>query len=127
MRKFINVGMTSSTQQMSEDSFPQHQPPRFAPFAAAIFLCMVTFFVTNGGQVTGGRYIVGYLAVSNTVIVTGSNSVLSARDGLNTFNLGWTGRDNQLLITDGGRLNDTIANVGSIAASASNNVVVVSG
>jgi T5SS/PEP-CTERM-associated repeat protein len=93
--------------------------------------------VANGAQVfevgtTYGTYI-GNVAAStnNAIIVTGSNSLLSV-SGPDALYVGYKGWGNQLIITNGGRVNNTSTLGGFIGRSlggtdGSNNLAIVTG
>ena len=84
--------------------------------------------VSNGAQVLNGGY--GYVGggsiqriSSNSVVVTGGNSVWSNGQSLA---VGYPGAANRLVVSHGGLVINNNAYVGSYAATSSNNTVVVS-
>ena len=81
--------------------------------------------ITNGGRVENGYGYLGYYGggSSNSVLVAGSGSLWT-----NRFNLyvGTRSDGNQLIITNGGRVESGYADIGS-EAGGSNNFVLVTG
>lgn len=79
--------------------------------------------IQNGGRVVNGLGYIGHDAasVSNNVVVTGTNSLWSNTQSLT---IGYDGSFNQLIITNGGRVDNTFASVGLNAGAIGNSVTV---
>ncbi|MDK3160201.1 autotransporter domain-containing protein [Kamptonema cortianum] len=84
-----------------------------------------TMTISNGGRVDNGVGIISdnVSSSNNTVTVTGANSLWSNR---NALFVGGSGAGNSLIISNGGRVENTFGNIGN-NASSSNNVVQVAG
>ena len=86
--------------------------------------------ITNGGRVVNTYSFVGNFAVSenNQVIVTGTDSgwsnTISGSDG---FYIGLNGGKNQLIVSEGGRVDAYNGEVGFASTSRSNSVLVTGG
>jgi T5SS/PEP-CTERM-associated repeat protein len=79
--------------------------------------------IKNGAHAINARGLVGsdVASLSNKVVVTGTNSLWS---NTQTLSVGADGSFNQLIITNGGRVDNTFASVGLNADAISNSVTV---
>ena len=88
--------------------------------------------VSNGGTVTASGFdtsAIGFASDNNSVLVAGSNSLLSVTGGGTTLFVGSFGASNSLVITDGGRVSSINGIIGfaSNAGLAIDNSALVTG
>lgn len=78
---------------------------------------------SSGTSVYSNSYVGLEIAASNSVLVTGSDSLWRSGDELN---VGENGSSNSLTVASGGKVETTYARIGNIA-SASSNIAIVTG
>jgi T5SS/PEP-CTERM-associated repeat protein len=86
--------------------------------------------IADGGVVEGRNIYPGYYGDYNSVLVSGTGSLLNANGAAfanGYFELGIYGHDNTMILTNGGRLNVNAYGYIGVVASASNNSVLVTG